>query len=68
MPKKAERENSKILKEKNKHTIPDVANIEKKLERIKNHYEKNRQDKRAMREKERIASKLRRIKKYHKII
>jgi len=59
---------SKILKEKNKYAIPDVANIEKKLERIKNHREKNRQDKRAMRERERIASKLRKIKKYHKIL
>lgn len=59
---------SKILKEKNKYISPNLKNIEKKLEQIKNHYEKNRQDKRAMREKERIASKLRKIKKYHKII
>jgi len=58
---------SKILKEKNKYTIPDVLNIEKKLEKIKTHREKNRQDKRAMRERDRIASKLRKIKKYHKI-
>ncbi len=68
MQKKSGKENLKTVEEKKKHTNPDVANIEKKLERIKNHYEKNRQDKRAMREKERIASKLRRIKKYHKII
>jgi len=59
---------SKILKEKDKYTIPNVVNLEKKLERIKNHREKNKQDKRAMRERDRIASKLRRIKKYHKII
>ncbi len=58
---------SKILKEKNKYTLPDVGNIKKKLEKIKNHREKNRQDKRAMRERDRIASKLRKIKKYHKI-
>jgi len=59
---------SKILKEKDKYTNPDVVNIEKKLENVRNHREKNKQDKKAMREGERIASQLRRTKKYHKII
>jgi ribosomal protein S15P/S13E len=55
---------SKILKEKNKYVNPDLKNTEIKLERIKKHYEKNRQDKKAMREKDRIFAKLRILKKY----
>ncbi|MBA7594213.1 hypothetical protein ES703_01152 [subsurface metagenome] len=59
---------SKILGEKNKYINPDMKNIEEKLEKIKKHYEKHKQDKRAMREKDRIFAKLRKIKKYHKVI
>lgn len=59
---------SKILKEKNKYINPDMKNIGEKLEKIKKHYEKHKQDKRAMREKDRIFAELRKIKKYHKII
>lgn len=59
---------SKIFKEKNKYVNPDIKNIEEKLEKIKKHYEKHKQDKRAMREKDRIFAKLRKIKKYHKVI
>ncbi len=59
---------SKVLKENKKYQIPDIANVEKKLEKINKHFEKNKQDKRAMREKNRIFAKLRRIKKYHKLI
>ena len=55
---------SQILKEKKKYESPDLKNIESKLERIKKHYEKNKQDKRSKREKDRIFSQLRRIKKY----
>jgi ribosomal protein S15P/S13E len=58
----------KILKEKNRHINPDIKNVEEKLERIKEHYKKHKQDKRAMREKDRIFSKLRKMKKYHKVI
>ncbi|MBU2104560.1 MAG: hypothetical protein KKF67_02180 [Nanoarchaeota archaeon] len=57
---------SKILKEKEKYVNPDLKNVEVKLERIKNHYEKNKQDKKAMREKDRTFSKLRILKKYFK--
>jgi ribosomal protein S15P/S13E len=53
---------SKILGDK--YINPDLKNIEEKLERIKNHYEKNKQDKRAKREKDRIFSQLRNLKKY----
>ena len=55
---------SKILKEK--YINPDLKNVEEKLERIKKHYEKNKQDKRAMREKDRIFAQLRKLKKYFK--
>jgi len=56
---------SEILKEKNKYINPDLKNIEDKLEKIKKHYEKHKQDKKAMREKDRIFAKLRKLKEYH---
>jgi len=55
---------SKILKEHNLYISPDLKNIEAKLQRVEAHYAKNKQDKRAKRERERIFSQLRRIKKY----
>lgn len=58
---------SKILKEKNLYENPDIKNIEKKLSGILKHLEKNKQDKRAMREKDRIFAHLRKLKKYFKI-
>ena len=67
-PKEHNKKISKILKEKNKYVNPDMKNIEEKLEKIKKHYEKHKQDKRAMREKDRIFAKLRKVKKYHKVI
>lgn len=63
-PKEYDKKISKILKDK--YISPDLKNIEKKLERIKKHYEKNKQDKRAMREKDRIFAQLRKVKKYLK--
>jgi len=58
---------SEILKEKNKYINPDLKNVEEKLERVKKHYEKNKQDKRAKREKDRIFAQVRKLKKYFKI-
>lgn len=58
---------SKILKESEKYTNPDLKNVEEKLERIKIHYKKNKQDKRAMREKDRMFSHLRKLKKHFKV-
>ena len=43
---------------------PDLKNVEEKLEKIKVHYEKNKQDKKAKREKDRVFSQVRKIKKY----
>jgi ribosomal protein S15P/S13E len=56
---------SKILGKNYKS--PDFTNVTNKLEKIKKHYAKNAQDKRAMREKDRIFSQIRKMKKYLKI-
>jgi ribosomal protein S15P/S13E len=65
-PKESGKKISKILRDK--YESPDLKNIKKKYERIKSHYEKNKQDKRAKREKDRVFSQLRKIKKYLGII
>jgi len=57
---------SKILKDKNLYINPDLKNVSDKLERIKKHFETNKQDKRAMREKDRVFSQNRKLKKYFK--
>lgn len=56
---------SKILKEKKLYVNPDIKNIEAKLKRVESHSLKNKQDKRAKREKERIFSQFRKLKIYH---
>ena len=64
-PKEYHKKISKILGDK--YINPDLKNVEEKLERIKKHYEKNKQDKRAMREKDRVFAQLRKLKKYFKV-
>ena len=66
-PKEFEKKISQILKEKKIYVSPDLKNVENKLERIKTHYAKNKQDKKAKREKDRVFSQLRRLKMYLKI-
>jgi ribosomal protein S15P/S13E len=56
---------SKILGDK--YINPDLKNVEAKLERVKKHFTENKQDKRAMREKDRIFAQLRKLKKYFKV-
>lgn len=58
---------SRILKKNDLYNPPEIKNIEKKLERIEKHKAANIQDKRAMRERERVFSLLRRQKDYHKL-
>src|SRR3989344_966368 len=58
---------SKILKEKGKYSNPDIENIGKKLAKVLKHIEKNKQDKRAMREKDRIFAQLRILKKHFNV-
>ncbi len=55
---------SKILG--SKYVNPDLENIQEKLEKIKKHFEKNKKDRRAMRDKDKIAARLRRLKEYLK--
>jgi len=64
-PKEYEKKISKILGEK--YTSPDLKNVEEKLKKIEEHLEKNKQDKKAKRERSRIFSQIRKIKKYLKI-
>ena len=52
---------------KNLMDLPEIKNTKEKLERITIHAEKHRQDKRAMRERERILALLKRQEQYHKI-
>jgi ribosomal protein S15P/S13E len=66
-PKDHNKKISKILKEKDLYTSPDLKNVQEKLERVKKHYEKNKQDKRALRERERIFSMAKKIRQYLKI-
>lgn len=65
--KEFEKKISKILKEKDAYVNPDLKNVEIKLNRVIKHYAKNKQDKRSMREKDRIFAQLRKLKKYFKI-
>ena len=64
-PKEFKGKIGKILGEK--YVNADLKNVEEKLERIKKHYENNKQDKRAKREKDRVFSQLRKLKLYFKI-
>jgi len=66
-PKEYSKKISQILKDKKIYIDPDLKNIETKLEKIKKHFEKNKQDKKAKREKNRTFSQLRKIKIYRKI-
>lgn len=63
-PQEYDKKISKILGDK--YVNPDLKNVETKLERIKTHFVNNKQDKRAMREKDRVFAQLRKLKKYFK--
>ncbi len=63
-PKEYNKKISQILGDK--YINPDIKNIEEKLEKIKKHYENNKQDKRARRERDRVFSQLRNLKKHFK--
>ena len=67
-PKEYKKKISKILKENKMYENPDLKNVEIKLEKINNHFEKNRQDKRAKREKDRVFAQLRKLKSYFKVV
>ena len=66
-PQEYKKKISKILKEKDKYINPDLKNLEEKFKGLQKHYEKNKGDKRAMREKDRVFAELRNMKKYFKV-
>lgn len=59
---------SRILKKHGAYIVPEISNVSKKLERIEKHKANSIQDKRAMRERERVFSLLRRQKDYHAVV
>ncbi len=67
-PKDYKKRISQILKSKNQYVNSDLKNIEKKLNTLRSHFEKNKQDKRAKRDLVRTQSKLRRLRIYFKEI
>ena len=67
-PKEYDKKISKILKENNLYISPDLKNVEEKFNKIKKHFEKNKQDKKALNERSRIFSQIRKIKKYNQIL
>ena len=56
---------SRVLKRNKVYVNPDLKNVKEKLDRVTKHWEKNKQDKRAMRDKDRIASEIRLLGRYH---
>ena len=63
-PKEHGKKISKILKEKDLYVNSDIKNIEATLSNLEKHYNANKQDKRALKDKERIHGKFRKLKKY----
>src|SRR3989344_82627 len=66
-PQEYDKKISKILKENNLYVSSDLKNVEEKFNRIKTHFDKNKQDKRALNEKSRVFSQIKRIKEYNRI-
>jgi len=59
-----EKKISKILKDKDLYVNSDLKNVQAKLENLDKHFQSNKQDKRALKDKERIHGKFRKLKKY----
>ena len=57
---------SKILKEKELYNNPDIKNLEAKLAELDRHHQSNKKDRTALKTRERIQAKLRKLKKYFK--
>ena len=66
-PKEHKIKISRILKKHNIYSSPDIIYITKKVEKIKTHVGKNKQDKRALRDLVKVTAQLRRTKNYHKL-
>ena len=66
-PKEHGKKISSILIENGAYQSPDLKNIEEKLKKVVRHHEKNKNDKRAMREVVRVSAQLRRLRKYLRV-
>ena len=66
-PKQYKKKISQVLKENNQYVQPDVKNVHAKLERIRTHAKKNKQDKRAQRELARMQSHYRKFTLHYNI-
>lgn len=64
-PKEYPKKIKEILGER--YISPDLKNVETKLNNLEKHVKNNKQDKRAAREKSRVFSQLRKVKKYLKL-
>ncbi len=58
---------SRVLKKHKVYTQPDIKNVHGKMEKIKAHVGKNKQDKRALRDLVRVTAQLRKTRQYHKV-
>jgi ribosomal protein S15P/S13E len=65
-PKEHGKKISKILKDKELYVNSDLKNVKAKLENLDKHFQSNKQDKRALKDKERIHGKFRKLEKYFK--
>lgn len=63
-PKEHGKRISKILKENNLYSNPDLKNIEGRLNSIEKHFESNKQDKKALKDRERVHGKFRKLNAY----
>ena len=63
-PKEYKKKISKILKDKGKYVNADLENVEKKLKNLENHYKRNRQDKNALKQREKIFARVRKLRNY----
>ena len=63
-PKEYKKKISKILKDKGKYINADLENVEKKLKNLENHYKRNRQDKNALKQREKIFARVRKLRNY----
>jgi ribosomal protein S15P/S13E len=66
-PKEHKLKISRILRTNKNYIQPDLKNITEKLEKLRSHAGKNKQDKRALREVVRVAAQLRKFNQYYKV-
>ncbi len=65
-PKEHGKKISKILKDKELYSNPDLKNIKANIDNLNRHFQSNKQDKRALKDKEKIHGKFRKLEKYFK--